>query len=98
LSLYETGQGQLHAIITPEANNFFPFDPYAPQGLPDLSRYRIFYDSYRATLQRDWQYPIGQTLGFQRGGSASRYLRGSWADPEGGATWGSGRGFGVDLP
>ncbi len=98
LSLYETGQGQVRSIITPEDDNYFPFDPYAPEGLPDLSRYRIYYDSYRQVLQRNWKYRIGQTLGFQRGGSAIRYMRGDWAAPEDWATWGTGPEFGVDLP
>ncbi len=98
LSLYESGQGQVRSIITPEPQDFFPFDPYAAEALPDLSRYRIYYDSYRQSLERNWKYSLGETLNFQRGGSAARYLRGSWADAEDWATWASGREFGLDLP
>ena len=98
LSLYEAGQGQIRSIITPEASNYFPFDPYAVAALPDLSRYRIYYDDYRQTLEKNWRYSLGETLNFQAGGSSARFMRGSWADPESWASWGNGEEFGLDLP
>ncbi len=97
LSLYEAGRGEVRSIIAPEARSWFPFDPYNPGDLPDLSRYRIYYHSYKQTLERDWRYSLGETLIFQPGGSAIRYMRGDWYDPEPWAIWG-GTDFGVDLP
>jgi hypothetical protein len=97
LSLYEAGRGEVRSIIAPDARSWFPFDPYNPGDLPDLSRYRIYYDSYRQTLERTWGYRLGETLVFQLGGSAIRYMRGDWYDPEAWAIWG-GTDFGVDLP
>ncbi len=97
LSLYEAGRGEVRSIIAPEARSWFPFDPYNPGDLPDLSRYRIYYDSYRRTLERTWGYSLGETLIFQLGGSAINYMRGDWYEPESWAIWG-GTDFGVDLP
>lgn len=97
LSLYEAGRGEVRSIIAPDARSWFPFDPYNPGDLPDLSRYRIYYHSYKQTLERDWRYSLGETLIFQLGGSAIRYMRGDWYDPESWAIWG-GTDFGVDLP
>ncbi|HLI64120.1 MAG TPA: hypothetical protein VKV05_12025 [Terriglobales bacterium] len=98
LSLYETGRGEVRTIIVPEPNTYLPFDPYALAALPDLSRYRIRYDFYREALEHEWQYRLGETLTFTRGGSAAQYLRGNWANAEDWATWGSGPEFGLDLP
>ena len=98
LSLYEAGRGQVRSIILPESGAYFPFDPFAPATLPDLSRYGVGYESYRKALERNWHYAMGQTLTFQRGGSAAPFLRGQWADAETWATWGSGPDFGLDLP
>ena len=97
LSLYETSRGEVRSIIAPETRSWFPFDPYDPRDLPDLSRYRIYYNSYKQTMERNWRYRLGETLNFQRGASAARYMRGDWYDPEDWATWG-GTDFGVDLP
>ncbi|MGA2902432.1 MAG: hypothetical protein ABSD98_01265, partial [Candidatus Korobacteraceae bacterium] len=98
LSLYAAGRGEIRSIILPEPGTYFPFDPFAPDTLPDLSRYRIRYDFYREALRHNWQYSLGQTLTFTRGGSAARFMRGDWANAEDWATWGSGPDFGLDLP
>jgi hypothetical protein len=98
LSLYEAGRGEVRTIIVPESSTFLPFDPYSAASLPNLSRYRIRYDFYRQALERKWQYTLGETLTFTRGGSAAQYLRGNWANAEDWATWGSGPEFGLDLP
>ncbi len=98
LSLYAAGRGEIRSIILPEPTTYFPFDPFAPDTLPDLSRYGIRYDLYREALKRNWHYKLGQTLTFTKGGSALQFMRGEWADPEAWATWSSGPDFGVDLP
>ncbi len=98
LSLYVSGRGELRSIVLPEANTYFPFDPYAPDTIPDLSRYGVRYDFYREALKRNWRYTLGETLTFTRGGSAAQYLRGQWANAEDWATWSTGRDFGLDLP
>jgi hypothetical protein len=98
LSLYESGHGQVRSIIMPEPGGFFPFDPFNLTTLPDLSRYRVQYDFYREALKRNWQYVLGQTLTFDRGGSAARFMRGDWANAEDWATWSDGPDFGLDLP
>lgn len=98
LSLYAAGRGEVRTIIVPESSTFLPFDPYSAATLPNLSRYRIRYDFYRQALERKWQYAMGETLTFTRGGSAAQYMRGNWASAEDWATWGSGPEFGVDLP
>ena len=98
LSLYEAGRGQVRSIILPESSTYYPFDPFAPAGLPDLSRYGVSYETYLQALQRNWHYSLGQMLTFPRGGSAAPFLRGQWADAENWATWGGGPEFGLDLP
>lgn len=98
LSLYESGRGQVRSIIMPEPGTYFPFDPYAPANLPDLSRYGVHYDFYREVLKRNWQYVLGETLTFNQGGSAAQFLRGDWANAEDWATWSNGPDFGLDLP
>lgn len=98
LSLYEAGRGQIQSIILPEPSAYFPFDPYAPDMIPDLSRYGVYSDAYRTTLVRNRQYVLGETLTFPRGGSAAQFMRENWAAPEAWATWGSGPEFGLDLP
>ena len=98
LSLYEAGRGQIRSIIVPEAGAYWPFDPFDPATLPDLSRYRVYYDSYREALRRNWQYSLGDVLTFCKGGSAALFLRGRWSYPESDKTWGSGPDFGLDLP
>jgi hypothetical protein len=98
LSILYSDQRTVRTILVPPAGAFEPFDPYAPAALPDLSRYRIRYDLYRKALAREWQYRVGETLTFTRGGSAAQYMRGNWANAEDWATWGSGPEFGLDLP
>ncbi len=98
LSLYEAGRGQIRSIIVPEAGTYWPFDPFDPATLPDLSRYRVYYDSYRETLRRNWRYSLGEMLTFAKGGSAALFMRGQWSYPESDKTWGSGPDFGLDLP
>ncbi|MFZ0314444.1 MAG: hypothetical protein WAL85_17195 [Candidatus Korobacteraceae bacterium] len=98
LSLYEAGRGQIRSIIVPEAGTYWPFDPFDPATLPDLSRYRMSYDSYRAGLKRNWRYSLGERLIFSPGGSAGLFTRGQWLYPEGDRTWGVGPDFGLDLP
>ncbi len=98
LSLYAAGPGEIHSIILPEPGTYFPFDPFAPDTLPDLSRYGVRYDAYREALRRNWHYSLGQTLTFPRGGSAARFMRGDWANAEDWATWSNGPDFGLDLP
>lgn len=97
LSLYEAGRGEVRSIIAPDARSWFPFDPYNPNDLPNLSRYHIYYDHYKQTLERNWHYRLGETLNFQAGGSAIRFMRGNWNNPETWAIWGA-TDFGVDLP
>jgi len=98
LSLFEAGRGQIRSIIVPEAGTYWPFDPFDPATLPDLSRYRVYYDSYRETLRRNWRYSLGEMLTFAKGGSAALYMRGQWSQPQSDKTWGSGPDFGLDLP
>jgi hypothetical protein len=98
LSLYEAGRGQIRSIIVPEAGTYWPFDPFDPATLPDLSRYRVYYDSYRETLRRNWRYSLGEMLTFAKGGSAALYMRGQWSQPQSDKTWGRGPDFGLDLP
>ena len=97
LSLYETGRGQVRSIILPESGTYLPIDPFSPDDLPDLSRYGIYYDSYRQALRR-WHYPMGSTLTFAHGGNAALFLRGKWWFAESWATRSSGPDFGLDLP
>ncbi len=98
LSLYEAGRGQIRSIIVPPAGSYYPFDPFDPAALPDLSRYRVYYDSYREALQRNWRYSLGEKLTFSEGGSAGLFTRGQWLYPDSDETWGSGPDFGLDLP
>jgi hypothetical protein len=98
LSLYESGRGQVRSIIMPEPGGYFPFDPFNPATLPDLSRYRVQYDLYREALKRDWQYSLGELLTFTLGGNAGSFMRGDWANTEDWATWSDGPDFGLDLP
>jgi hypothetical protein len=98
LSLYEAGQGQVRSIIVPEAGTYWPFDPFDPEALPELSRYRLYYDSYRQSLQRNWQYSLGEILTFSRAGSAALFMRGQWSYPQSDRAWGTGPDFGLDLP
>ncbi len=98
LSLYATGRGQIRSIIVPEAGTYWPFDPFDPDTMPDLSRYRVYYDSYREALQRNWQYSLGEVLTFSKGGNAALFMRGQWSYPQSDKTWGSGPDFGLDLP
>lgn len=98
LSLYAAGQGQIRSIIVPEAGAYWPFDPLDPATLPDLSRYRVYYDSYREALQRNWRYSLGDRLTFSKDGSAALFMRGQWSYPESDRAWSSGPDFGLDLP
>jgi hypothetical protein len=98
LSLYEAGRGQIRSILLPESSTYFPFDPFTPDTLPDLSRYGVYYDRYRDTLQHNRHYSLGRTLTFNPGGSATEFMRGAWANPENWGTWGGVPEFGLDLP
>lgn len=98
LSLYIQDRREIRSLIVPAAGSYLPFDPLAPETLPDLSRYRIRYDGYRQFLVRQWQYRLGETLTFTRGGSAALFMRGNWQGIEDWATWGSAPDFGLDLP
>jgi len=53
LSIYESGQGEVRSIVSPSVGAYLPVDPLNPSTLPDLSRYRVYYDSYRAALDRN---------------------------------------------
>lgn len=98
LSLYVQDRSEIRSLIVPAAGSYLPFDPFAPATFPDLSRYRIRYDGYRKFLAHQWQYRLGETLTFSRGGSAALFMRGNWQQPEDWATWGSGPDFGLELP
>jgi hypothetical protein len=98
LSILYSDNRSVRAIIVPPARSFLPFDPFAAASLPDLSRFRIRYDDYREFLAQQWQYRLGETLTFTRGGSAALFMRGNWQGAEDWATWGGDSDFGLDLP
>ena len=98
LSILYSDDRMVRTIILPPPTAFLPFDPFAAALLPDLSHYGIRYDVYREVLAHRWQYSLGETLTFTRGGSAALFMRGSWQNAEDWATWGGGPDFGLDLP
>ena len=53
LSIYESGRGEVRSIVMPPKGAYLPVDPLNPDTLPDLSRYRVYYDIYRAALDRN---------------------------------------------
>jgi hypothetical protein len=55
LSIYESGPGEVRSIVRPAKGAYLPVDPLNPQTLPDLSRYHVYYDSYRVALDRHKQ-------------------------------------------
>jgi hypothetical protein len=98
LSLYESERGDVKSIVLTDPGGYLPFDPFAVSSFPDLARYGVHYDSYEKALKQNWQYQLGQTLTFPRGGSALQFLVGSWSTPEDWATWSGGQDFGIKLP
>lgn len=98
LSLYEAEHGDVKSILLTDPGGYLPFDPFAVSSFPDLARYGVHYDSYERALRQNWQYQLGETLTFPRGGSALQFLTGSWSTPEDWATWSESRDFGIKLP
>jgi hypothetical protein len=98
LSIYESEHGMVQSLVLPASDAFFPFDPYAPQSLPELSAYRINYDAYTRAVGKDWHIALGRTIDFTSKGSSGLFLGEGWSRAENWATWTQAQEFDLKLP
>jgi hypothetical protein len=91
MSIVLGGSPEVSSVIFAESHPFAPFNPRAPDELPNLSRFGVHYDGLKATLADNGH------LDFRPGGNGKAFLGEGW-EPDAWAHWTDGTRATIRLP